>query len=191
MKWSNLFSVALRALWRNKSRSILTMLGVIIGVGAVIMLVAIGNGLQAFIVNQFEAFGSNNIFIATGDLLGEEGGGGGFSDQSVSSLTQSVLEYDDLRAIRRLPSIRDTSGFSFGTARVAYRNTSKQLTIAGASDTYASITNTKAIRGRFFNRSESEGGEKVAFWDLRWPMIYLAILTRWASGLPLMPKILG
>ncbi len=157
-----LILIALRSLWRNKSRSFLTMLGVIIGVGAVILLVAIGNGLKFFITQQFEQFGSNNIFIASGDVFGQSGGTSDFGSESVTSLTQSVIDIKDIREIRKLPSVDDVSAFSFGAAEVSYKGQDKKLTIAGVNYSYSSITNTKTIKGRFFNHSEEDSSERVA-----------------------------
>ena len=66
--------IALRALTANKMRSILTMLGIIIGVGAVIALLSVGHGFEQYITEQFEGLGSNLLFVFSGQL--ESGGPG-------------------------------------------------------------------------------------------------------------------
>ena len=89
-----LFSTALRAIWRNKIRSILTMLGVIIGVMAVILLLAIGSGIQAYITDQFNALGANTVIISPGIVFNEEGGfsqGGGGPGLLESKLSQEQV----------------------------------------------------------------------------------------------------
>ena len=68
------FRIAIRALSANKVRSVLTMLGVIIGVAAVILLVSIGTGVQEQVTGQISGLGSNLLFVFPGNL---EGGGGG------------------------------------------------------------------------------------------------------------------
>ena len=81
MKSIDLFTLAYRAIVVNKLRSFLTMLGIVIGVFAIIMLVSIGTGLQAYITKQVSSLGSNLIFISPGRV------GGG--DAGVNKLTTS------------------------------------------------------------------------------------------------------
>src|SRR3989338_786887 len=68
MNISEYIWLALRALRTNKIRSILTMLGIIIGVASVILLVSIGTGLQAFVTSQFASLGSNKVFVLPGKI---------------------------------------------------------------------------------------------------------------------------
>src|SRR5258708_34190966 len=77
MDFMNTFRLALRALARNKMRSALTMLGIIIGVAAVIAVVSIGQGAQYMVQQGIQAMGTNVVFIAAG-RGGPGGGGGGF-----------------------------------------------------------------------------------------------------------------
>ena len=65
---------AMTAVLRNKTRSILTTLGVVIGVASVILLTAIGNGLTVFVEEQFQNLGSNLLIVAPGDIVNEDGG---------------------------------------------------------------------------------------------------------------------
>jgi len=67
-------TIALKAILTNKMRSFLTMLGVIIGVSSVVLLTAIGNGLSAFVTDQFDALGANTVLIFPGDIFDENGG---------------------------------------------------------------------------------------------------------------------
>src|SRR3954470_24685672 len=94
--------VAVRALLRNKTRSFLTALGIIIGVGAVIAMVSIGEGAKAQVQQSFAAMGSNLLVL----LPGSSGGGGvkgGFG-------SQPTLTYDDLDAIKTtVPYVRGVS----------------------------------------------------------------------------------
>ena len=85
------FRIALKALNANKARSVLTMLGVIIGVSAVILLVAIGTGVQDEITGTIEGLGSNLIFVFPGDIEGGGGPGGGGGLQMSFSLEDSDL----------------------------------------------------------------------------------------------------
>lgn len=161
MPLSTLTLMALKSLWRNRSRSVLTMLGVIIGVGSVILLVAIGNGLQQYVKEQFDQFGANSIYVASGQVFGSEGGG--FGDDSAASMLLNVLKYDDLDKIKGMRQyIKEVTAMSMNTAEVAYRKTTKRPTILGVNQSYAIITNTNTQIGRFFTESEEERKAQVA-----------------------------
>ena len=68
MKWKNLIKVAFKSIVKNKMRTLLTMLGIIIGVGAVIVMVAIGKGAEQRIQNQIASLGTNLIMIFPGSM---------------------------------------------------------------------------------------------------------------------------
>ena len=74
---SEISSLAFRSILRNKTRSILTMLGIIIGVASVILLVSIGHGLQKYITEQFEQLGANLVVVVPGRVA--RGGGNALS----------------------------------------------------------------------------------------------------------------
>jgi len=95
MKLFNLFRIALRALVRNKMRAFLTMLGIIIGVGAVIAMVAIGQGSKQSIQDQLSTMGSNMVTIRPNSNQGP-GGGARLDATSIQSLT-----LDDVKAIQQ------------------------------------------------------------------------------------------
>ncbi len=161
MPVSTLILMALRSLWRNKSRSILTMLGVIIGVGSVILLVAIGNGLKKYVTDQFQQFGANNIYIASGEVFGE--GGSGFSSDSGASMLANVLEYDDLRQISQMREYIDlVSAMSMNSASVTYKKVSKKPTILGVNADYAKITKTDTTKGNYFAKVDEDKAAEVA-----------------------------
>ncbi len=157
-----LITMALHSLWVNKGRSILTMLGVIIGVAAVSLLVAIGNGLQALVTEQFEAFGANNIYISPGNPFGE--GGRGFNpEQSEAALINNKLEYRDVQTIRRLRQwVSGVSAMTQGSAQASYKKMVKRPTILGVDPEYSKITQTLAAKGRFFTKTENSNHKRVA-----------------------------
>lgn len=161
MPFSTLIIMALRSLWRNKSRSILTMLGVIIGVGSVILLVAIGNGLKQYVVDQFQQFGANNIYVASGEVFGE--GGSGFSSDSGASMLSNVLNYDDVGEIKKMRQyIGLVSAMSMNSANVSYKQITKKPTVLGVNAEYAKITNTNATVGEYFSKLDEEKSAQVA-----------------------------
>ena len=100
MNTSSIIRIAFRALARNKSRAALTMLGIIIGVSAVIVMVSIGQGASATVQSQIESMGTNLLFVSAGaqNVGGVRSGAG---DTGTNTLT-----VDDLEAIKReVPSV--------------------------------------------------------------------------------------
>ena len=77
-------AIALESIGRNKGRAFLTMLGIIIGVGSVVLLTSIGTGLQNYVEQQFQTLGSNTLYVVPGNPFGE---GGGFGNQE-----QAIIE---------------------------------------------------------------------------------------------------
>lgn len=139
------------------------MLGVIIGVGAVILLISIGAGLQAMVESQFEDFGANNVYIASGDVFGEDGGGGFSEDNIAAQIASQNLRMEDLKEISRIKEhVSGVTAMSFNTGEVTHKNTSQKTTVAGVSGDYSSIMNTPAELGRFFTDIEDDRKERVA-----------------------------
>lgn len=162
MSIDNLFSTALRALWRNKSRSLLTMLGVIIGVLAVILLLAIGSGLQNYITKQFDSLGANTVVVFPGKVFDDKGNFGSRESQ-VGSLASSKLSFEDERAIKRLREyVREVTAAYTNVADVTYKGKAKKGANVYATDaSYAIVRNTKAEKGRFFSDADEAAKRRV------------------------------
>lgn len=155
------FRIALHAIFINKTRSFLTMLGVIIGVGSVILLTAIGNGLQSYVTEQFESFGATNLFVFPGDIFGENGG---FSPESQqAALSSSRLKLRDAKALEGLREHIVAAAPEFiAQTKATYLRTTKRTSIYGTSASFAEITGTEMQKGRFFSQSEYVTNTKVA-----------------------------
>jgi putative ABC transport system permease protein len=147
-------AIALRALLRNKLRSFLTMLGVIIGVAAVIAMTAIGAGASARVQATFEAMGSNMLVVRSGSSRtgGARGGQG----------SQPTLTWSDLDAIRGLPAVRLAAPQLQQSAQVMGDGQNWNTTIQGTTPELFEIRNWKVGRGRFFDADEERAGAKVA-----------------------------
>lgn len=151
--------LAIRSLFRNKTRSILTMLGIIIGVSAVILLVSIGQGLQDYITNQFESLGSNVIAI----LPGSVGKGGGFSPSSSPNFSGSKLTLKDVADINKLGgSVESAGGAIQNPTSVSYLSNSKYATVLGMDAEYPKIRNLSVERGRQISEGDVRVGRNVA-----------------------------
>jgi len=157
MKLSEAMRVAWEAILKNKVRSFLTMLGIIIGVAAVIIMVAISTGTEATIQEQITSLGSNLLFVQSN--FGRGGPGGG----EVARQSTGLI-YDDATALQN-----EVSGV---TAVVVEQNTSQtvkygsvQLTdvaIDGSSPGLPTVRGMKVANGRYFNDSDVTRKQKVA-----------------------------
>lgn len=162
----NTFLVALKAIYINKGRSLLTMLGVIIGVASVVLLTAIGNGLQAYISDQFESLGSNNIIIAPGQIFTTNKDGSksfGGPDARISGASNNKLKFSDITDIKKLREHIEFVSYANTLSDKAYFQTNKKtVTVVGTTEDYVKIYNTKFTSGGFFTAVDAQGGERVA-----------------------------
>lgn len=151
-----LFKLAFNSLKANLMRSILTTLGVIIGVFAVILLVSIGTGLQKYITDQISGLGSNLIFVIPGRIGGARTPGG----QQTNKLT--LTDAQKLEA--RLKGIAQVGPVVQKAATVKYENkTNRGVSIMGVSSNYPEIIADAApLRGRFFTKSQEKSAARVA-----------------------------
>jgi len=150
-----LLRVALRAIARNKMRSALTVLGIIIGVGAVIAMVGIGEGASQMVQSQISSLGDNLITIFPGSFMagGAHGGAG-----SRSSLTE-----DDALAIEaQVPHITAVTPVARTGAQVVYGNQNWATSIEGGDPDYFDIRRWRIVDGTGFSDSAVRGQAKVA-----------------------------
>ena len=149
----NLFAnirVALRALAVNKLRSILTMLGIIIGVGAVVSLMAIGNGATASITEQIEGIGTNNIQLFPGKF--ERGG------QRISA----KLTFDDYKALdEKLEKVRVMAPTIQRVLQLKYIGNTVDVEVIGTLPAYQQVRSMTLSQGRFFSSGENGARSRV------------------------------
>ncbi|MHB1404817.1 MAG: ABC transporter permease [Desulfitobacteriaceae bacterium] len=147
--------VSLRALRANKLRSILTMLGIIIGVSAVIAMVGIANGATAQITSQIQGLGSNLLIVSPGQANsgGVRGGAG-----SANSLTMN-----DIPKIEAVGSAVKAVAPSAGrNAQVVYGPGNTSTTVTGTTAEYAAIRSVSTERGRFLTQADVDQYARVA-----------------------------
>jgi putative ABC transport system permease protein len=151
--WTTL-KVALRALLRNKMRSFLTVLGVVIGVGAVICMVSIGEGAKAQVRESFEKMGTNVLVVRSGSSRagGVRGGGG----------SQPTLTWDDLAAIAELPSVATAAPQLRASRPVQGEGQNWTTSIEGTTPPYFEIRAWPAVRGALFTQADVDSAAKVA-----------------------------
>src|SRR5215467_4892109 len=147
--------IALRALRRNKLRTLLTMLGMIIGVCAVITMVGIGNGAKAQIENQIASLGQNVILIFSGSFTrgGVHSGWGG----------AGTLTVDDAEAIQReIPGVTVISPESRTRSQIAAGNQNWNTSIQGEATEYFEIRQWPLSAGTVFTEQDVRNANKVA-----------------------------
>lgn len=153
-------NLAFKSLLRNKTRSLLTMLGIIIGVSAVILLVSIGQGLQNYITEQFESLGANIVVVLPGKVGG--GSGEGFNPASSPNFAGSKLTVNDIDRLARLGlPIKSVGAGIELPSTVSYQGRSKYTTVGGLTPEYQKMRNLKVATGRMITDSDNRVGRNV------------------------------
>ncbi len=154
MHLGNVIPIALSALLRNKTRSFLTTLGVIIGVASVISMVAVGEGAKARVAGVFAAMGTNMLIVLSGSTS-TGGVAGGFG--SLPTLT-----WDDLRAIRtQAPAVRWAAPAQVARVTVMAEDQNWTTSLTGSSPEFFDIRNWQIDKGSLFGDADLEANAKV------------------------------
>jgi putative ABC transport system permease protein len=158
-----LLLIAIRALWRNKTRSLLTMLGVIIGVMSVILLLAIGSGLQTYIMEEFESMGTNIIVVNPGEGPDGESGGMAAMAGSFSSMATSKLRLNDVNSIKKIKEYVVAVIPEFmANSPITYKETTLKSTgIYGTSADFVQLGSFKVYKGNFFSEYDEQSNRRV------------------------------
>ncbi len=154
MDFWNTLRLALRALARNKLRSSLTMLGIIIGVGAVIAVVSIGQGADAMIQEGIQNMGTNVVYISAGS--GRPGG------MRMGYGAVKTLTMDDLNSIaREIPLIKEAAPGVMTRAQVVFQNQNWNTSIMGTTANYFPIRKWVVTAGTVFSDEEVDSAANV------------------------------
>ena len=157
MKILESIRIALRALAANKLRSVLTMLGIIIGVGAVIALMSIGRGVEKYVTDQFASLGSNLLFIAPGQF--SEG------PPTERSASPDPMTLADLRALADgsyLPDVEAVAAEFSGSATVDREGSDVSASISGVTPNFPAVRNWGPTMGQFFTQQDFDERARVA-----------------------------
>ncbi len=147
--------IAVRALRVNKLRSALTMLGIIIGVGAVIAMVGVGAGAQESVAERIESLGSNLIVATSGSLTS--------SGARLGQGTQYTLTEDDSAAVaREIPAVQVAAPSLKGKGQVVSGNLNWSTDIYGVTEDYLEARDWPLVAGRFLGPEDVDGATKVA-----------------------------
>ncbi len=144
----NAFIIALREIRRNLTRSFLTVIGVVIGVAAVITMVTLGRSATQMVKSQISNLGSNLLVMRAG-----QGGGSKGAPQFTSA---------DVRAVKdQIPGIKSVAPLSNFSAPAVYLETARNTDIQGTAPEYFAIANWKLVEGRFFDQADLVDGSPV------------------------------
>ena len=146
--------ISFRALRVNKMRSVLTSLGMIIGVGAVIVMLAVGAGASQQISDQIASMGSNLLIIMSGSTTS-----GGIR---MGLGTQPTLTLNDADAVKKeCPSVRDVAPLSPSTAQIVFGNQNWSTSVNGTTPSMLSIRDWAVVLGRSFTDDDVKNATKV------------------------------
>jgi len=145
--------VAFRVLGRNRMRSVLTMLGIIIGVGSVIAMVSIGEGAKAAVQAQIASFGTNVITILPGAMTttGVRTGHGG-------AMTLTIADMEELK---KIPGVTEVGWARRDAMQVIHENKNWFTTVNGVTPGYLTIRSWSTVSGDFFTQADNERAAKV------------------------------
>src|SRR3990172_5645866 len=150
------FRIALRALARNKMRSSLTMLGIVIGVCAVIAMVGVGQGAEQRVQQQIESFGTNTVFVSSGSPSRRPGGA------HMGSWSVKTLTVDDMQAIEReIPLVRQCAPGVMSSAQIVFRNQNWFTRVMGTTQSYFTVRNWPLLAGNMFGDDEVRRAQNV------------------------------
>ena len=150
MIW-NAFLLAIRQIWRNPMRSLLTVLGVVIGVAAVITMVTLGNGATSAIRSEIESFGMNQIMLRPGMRLGP--------GQRVGAPDFKVEDGEAIRT--QIAGVDAVAPQTSKSLTIVANGKNWQTSVIGTSNDYFTIDNRELEDGRFFEEGEEQSGAAV------------------------------
>ena len=148
--------LSLNGLRTNKKRSFLTMLGIIIGVGSVIVIISVGAGAQSLIINELSSFGTD-IFAVTPGAAQEDG-----PPASVMGITVTTLKLEEVDDLKKIPHVIAVTPYVRGIDTATYQNQKTEATFLGVNADFLSVETGAVIAGRFFTEEDVRSMAKVA-----------------------------
>ena len=159
MQWIIAVKISIRNLLASKLRSFLTVLGVIIGVAAVVVIFAAGQSAQKLIIGRISDTGSNLMAVLPGKSQ-EDG-----PPAAAFGITTKTLTYEDYEVLKnpnQLSNIQEAVAYVTGTLSISYKDFEKAVSVEGVTHNYPILENTEVEIGRFFNEGEEKGIDRIA-----------------------------
>ncbi len=157
MSWRNLLATAIEAVQWNRMRSVLTMLGIVIGIAAIMVTVGLGEGAQAKVKSTISALGSNLLTVSPGSSSSLQGVRGGLGSGSTLTLSDaSVLSNPQVA-----PAIKSTAPIVSGHETLTFGSANWTTTVYGTTPSWLSIRSRTLEEGRFLESSDLKSGSNV------------------------------
>lgn len=157
MRAKDLGSETIYSLTANKARSFLTILGIVVGITAVIVLVALGQGATASITESISSIGANLLTVTPGGSSSSMIGGGGFG-----SNTKSLTAKDVTAIETQVANISAVAPASSGSYQVSAESSNTNVSVIGTTIDYPSVRNVRLASGSWFVESQQENASRVA-----------------------------
>ena len=159
MKLLTAFKLACFGLWSNRYRVLSAMMGVVIGMFAVIVLTAIAIGVKDTLMKQMGSLGAEQILVMPGRVLDTANG----QKDLLSGLTSvpSTLTYEDAQAVENVPNVKTVTPQLETVNFIEYEDKNVQSAIVGTTDQYSRVQHAKLAEGRFFTKEEQQAEAKV------------------------------
>lgn len=156
MQYKEILRLSMESLVAQKLRTALTVLGMVIGVGAVVLLVSLGQGAKNYVMEEFEGLGSNLIVIQPGksDRKTHMGPPVGAAQRKMTIADVSAIE-------RKALNVEAVSGLVLGTVSVRHEDSLSNITVFGTNDRFPDILSISISRGGYFTREEDEYKRRV------------------------------
>ncbi len=155
MNFFDCIKIGIEALFVNKIRTVLTLLGIIIGVLSIILLVSIGQGAKKYVYDELSELGSNLLLVTPGKI--ETTGGAPIVTDTIHKLT-----YGDTKAIkRRTTVVKDVAPLVIGSGKIKYKNHSRDALVVGVTHEYQTVRNLHVEIGSFISSSDVEDRRRV------------------------------
>jgi putative ABC transport system permease protein len=157
---------ALKGIRNNPLRTILTTLGITIGIGTVILVLSAGEGFKSYINSQVDSFGSNTVFVEVSVPASTRQRANSSSNQANNPASNAVpittLKNRDVEDIKNIPNVKNAYGAAIGQQITTYRNVSKNVFIFGADASRFDIDKGEIVSGRSYTAEENRSLAQVA-----------------------------
>lgn len=141
----------------NPLRTSLLVLAMSIGVAAVVVLTALGDGARRYVVNEFSSLGTNLVIVLPG-----RSETGGFNPGNAITSTPRDLTIDDAQSLQRAPSVRRVAPLAVGTSEISYGGKLREVMVAGTTASYIDVRTLKLAQGRFLSDGDWQRGASEA-----------------------------
>lgn len=162
------FKQAIKGIKSSPSRTFLTTLGIMIGIGTVTLVLSLGEGLKSYINSQVDAFGSNTVFIevsvpaSTKDISNGSNSSGNVKSSASNAIPIKTLKIKDIEDAKNLPNVKNAYGVAVGQQIATYKDVSKTVFIFGSDSSRFDIDKGVIANGRYYTLEEDLSLSQVA-----------------------------